>query len=70
MADWMTEAREAARAELDAEMRRIKEQELACGWCKRAKVRKGSERATCRRHGEAYHLAYVTSPVSEAYWSS
>jgi hypothetical protein len=35
-----------------------------------ADARRKIERAACKRHDHAHHLAYVTSPLSETYWCS
>jgi hypothetical protein len=57
---------EAARARLDAEMD-------ACRYCKRARAKAEEERGSrdgCKRHLSQRRLIYVTSPISETYWSS
>lgn len=35
-----------------------------------ARLEQDVQRAACKRHRNLRHLAYVTSPLSETYWSS
>ncbi len=39
-------------------------------WASDESAEREMKRATCKNHSHAYHLAYVTSPVSETYWAS
>ena len=73
------EGYERAVAELDATNSKLDLQVANCRYCRMAKRRAEAlgvnlqqrpSRGNCKRHREAYRLAYVTSPVSEAYWTS
>lgn len=70
------EAQEKHQKEYDAAMVRIDAQVLNCKYCKGAKTRAARTGDTrprsqeCKKHAERRRLTYVTSPISETYWSS
>lgn len=56
-----------AQADLDGKNAEIDYAVSKCRYCKTA-AKRGKK--YCGKHRRAYHLAYVTSPVSETYWTS
>jgi hypothetical protein len=61
------EGREKSRVEYEAMQAKLSAVMDACRYCKVA--RKRGKRG-CKKHLERSRLNYVTSPISEAYWSS
>lgn len=74
------EARERAQKELDAEYAEIKDSSLVCVPCtharQKAKANDTGDKynnwrtAMCKNHRMMSQVAYNTSPLSEAYWTS
>lgn len=63
-------AKTAEEARVAAARHKIVEATLTCRACKAAKTRTADPEATCKKHRVDLHLNYVTSPISETYWSS
>lgn len=70
------EARERAIKELDAEYEKIREASLVCIPCTNSRRKaftsdvKDWKNKMCKNHATMHMIAYNTSPLSEAYWSS